>query len=422
MHVTAYAARRIVSATPFAGLLERAYAPTATLRCAALNLLAPMVWRVAAARARLGPRAVDDTRHVLIAARTRLAVYYGVNLARLLAGEPGVRIHVTCPPHLREEAESLFGEVQAACAFVGLADALTRLWDQICFPLHYYGQLFHPRASKVFVNHGIETGKHIFGRQHYAYGFKALLARGKTYYDAMLATSPWEEELAAASDPAAYSGKIAVTAEASACRLDELRGQREALRARLQIGRGERAVLFMSSWGPSSLLASCAPLLSEAARALAGKGYRLFLASHANNLDDAARLGDLRRLAFAGVELVPAGTSHWMEYAVAADAGVSDVTSMSLYFARLGHPLAYVPIATDSLQRGSPIFEVRASAGRISPAAPWAGQLESLVAADGGAVAETAARLLPRVADAEHLRGVLRASREAKRAGSAKAP
>ncbi len=319
--------------------------------------LARLLW---VAQRLVSGRVEADGDSVLIVARNRLALSYAKVLGASLTNSAGGPLLVTGPRSMYRALRSLESE-GPTYRFVPLTRAIFGRWRLIVFPHHFAGALFRPEVPKVFVGHGLYTGK-IIGNDNYVYGIKSLIAPGRCVYTKMLASSPLEQRDAERVDPV-FSQVITLTGEVLAADLLRRNQRRESIRAELGLSPGDKAVLFMSTWGSRSLFGAGPDELEAVALALA-KRYTVFLTVHPRHLCPATarRLDALRAL---NVKIV-LESDAWLDAAVAADVAVADITSTALYFALLTKPVIFVgELGKARLDRHSPLVSLRECMPRI---------------------------------------------------------
>ncbi len=376
------------------------------------RILSPLVWGVYKVRNHFRSSERNPGRRaVLVVAKTQLSFYCAMGLEKLLGAENDVDVYVTGPPHIKKKHWKTInsGNIEARPKWIGRLDSLTRRWSLICFPTHYMGAYFHPEIPKVYVNHGLETGKLIFGDRAYTYGWKSLIRRNKTYYTAFLANSKAEFELANLEYPKVFDGKIILTSECTAERLIAMREESET-RSGTQESSPPRKkkILFLSSWGTDTLLLGRESRLLREALQLSDV-YEFTLVAHANNFRNKTALSAMASLKAAGLSIIEPGVDSWLAYALRADLAISDVTSMSLYFGLLNKPIAFVPVDTSRFPPNSPFHAIYSAAPKIVTTQPLRLEIERCLTLDSaGHVTTILKNEFPYLGRRNHLRGVLR--------------
>lgn len=299
---------------------------------------------------------------VLLVAHTRLSLSYVLDQYGLLADDPRITWAITRAP------DEYSAGVEPIIELTGLprlpyVAAVRRRWDAALFGTHGSEVHFTGAARRIHIQHGVGAGKLIFG-QDFTYGPRWALWEGRPKFHLMLEASHEVRQRAVAGCPQ-LEEVIAVVGDLRADRLLAAEARRHAHRARLGIGVGELAVLFVSTFGPHGLLGSTGLTLIDEALRL-GAPYRPLLTAHPHAWT--GRQDHRRRLTTAlaprvGAGLVVCGPyDDWAPYLAAADLAVVDHSSLGLYYAMLGRPLATIPVPTRLVNPVAPLTTLRAAA------------------------------------------------------------
>lgn len=309
------------------------------------------LWRAVARRRRSGQR----PRRVLLVAHNELMVRYLSEVVAALGNDPRMELRFARSPLVDRHVPSSVIAERLAVPTLSFGRALFQWWDLIISADHFPSSLFHPTIAKMFISHGLYSGKR-FGENDYIYGERTFYAGGKLLYSVMLAAGEWEHRCALAVNPR-LDGVVRVAGEMLVDRLlehQELRGQ---IRERLGVGRDQRVLLIMSSWGERSLVQTVGRKLIEQAERLTGE-YYVLVSIHPNNYTRGDRTSELQDFLSSktGTRLHVVGQFEpWFEFLTAADVAISDHTSLCLYFAQLVRPLIFVPCDISAFTEGSPL-------------------------------------------------------------------
>jgi len=219
-------------------------------------------------------------------------------------------------------------------------------WDLVVATDHFPVAAYHPRIPKLFVSHGLYTGKILAGSD-YIYGPRALRWNGRPLYAVMFAAGKIERDCAVHVNPR-LAGRIAIVGEPLVDLLLERNRNRCEIRTMLGLG-SKPVVLIMSSWGRHSLINTVGPSILETATDLIDK-YHFILSLHPRNFTRGAKstsfvefLDQQRRV---GITVVEMG-EQWLDYLAAADLAISEFTSRCLYFLQLTRPLLLIPFSRE---------------------------------------------------------------------------
>ena len=281
-----------------------------------------------------------------------MMVQYIVPIYRLFASDHRIRCFVTgskiYQANVKKCAEDL------GLAFLPSNRARLCWWDLIVFADHWWQTPFPSKVPKLFTQHGIPNNKIIKGVE-YAYG-RAVL-HNKSRYNTIFAPSLLNRDRAVELQPC-LRDHIAVVGDLRVDAVLELAKQHRQIRKRLGFSENDKVVLFMSTWGPMSLMERFGPALFEEARHLMDRGiYKFIIGSHPNLWQQQWAVerpwGDFLRAQRAHGFLVMEPDESWEPYVAACDLAVSDHTSLSLYYTMLGKPIVFVPSVTKDLAEGS---------------------------------------------------------------------
>jgi len=258
------------------------------------------------------------------------------------------------------------GNIAERCGLPYLpADRISRrAWDLILVADHVYEQGAMPAGVPVvYMPHGLlvmrlkENGRvHRFDRW-------AFDAQGHSAYRAILFDNE-SNASAAARDFPALKEAVKVTGCLGVDRMLALRPERERFRRELGIPEGEKAVLIMSSFYPEGLMKKYGRALLDQAARLQGSGRHFIVSAHPNLWVEPGFLELMEEQKARGLRVLDPD-EPLEPFLVAADAAVSDFTSLSLAFALLGKPLIYVPIDAGRFDRHSLLVRLAAGLPRL---------------------------------------------------------
>ncbi len=299
------------------------------------------------------------TRRVLLVARNQVAADYMVSINNLLTSLPNLEIHVTVDRFpVREfqlaEAESIVG-----ARGIPIALALVQSWDLIIFTNHPYGPgvCFSPLQKKMYINHGLHTGKinsaiaedGVYGRG------KILRPFYRPFYHLMLAASRAEVKYAVSCTPE-LNGRVV---DAGLLQADELMAftaaNRAMLRGRYGYTSDEKVVHVISTWGQNSLYGRYRDTFYTQMEDLA-REHNVVFSLHPR-FDYLDRPGDDRRNDILDrVERLGIRVNRdpdWQKFVAVADVAIADHSSLALYHVLLSHPLVLASVPTDQYVSGS---------------------------------------------------------------------
>ncbi|UCM88295.1 hypothetical protein [Streptomyces marincola] len=249
-----------------------------------------------------------------------------------------------------------------------------------------YGHLDEVHAPIVLMSHGAGFNKYAAGRPgaaaaggRTAYGLdrERLVSDGRLVADTLVLAHEEERVRLARQCPEALP-TAAVVGDPLLDRVLVSGPARALYRSALGAGPDQRLVLFLSTWGPDSLLGRAPELLERAVAELPSDRYRVAALLHPNAW---TAHGEwmistwLAGLCRAGLALVsqyadPAGP------VVAADVVVADQGSMALYGAAAGARMTMGSFVPEGLDPAAPVSDLGSFVPRLAPDRPLRRQLE----------------------------------------------
>ena len=298
-------------------------------------------------------------KRVLLIARNSVAASHLVPVYDLLKGNSNVQLVVTTDrmPHRgfsRYQAENMVGPRS-----VHILLALLSHWDLIIFTNHPYGLglCFPPWHKKLYVNHGLHTGKinnnlaqdGVYGRN------KMLRPFNEPFYDCMFAASVWERDFAIKQTPELYDRIVIVGFLGADTFLDYVQENGMTARERLGFTQQQKIVHIISTWGENSLYAMCGQQLLQQITELVGQ-YAFLISIHPrfdsfSSGNSESRSDILTRFEQAGAKVNRA--LDWEDYVAASDVTLSDHSSLCLYHVLLEHPVLLVDVRDDQFMADS---------------------------------------------------------------------
>lgn len=256
---------------------------------------------------------------------------------------------------------------------IHILHALVRYWDLIIYVNHPWGLgiWFAPFLEKIYINHGICTGKinNPFGEDGVYGRSRVLRPYSKPFYDKMFAASFFEKDYAISATQELQS-RIAVTGFLRADMIDQLQADhRDAIRKKLGYGKDDILVHIISTWGSMSLFQTIGEALLFEATKLSDK-YKFIFSLHPRHdefgdLKGRKREDILKKYEAMGIR--PDRNLSWEKYVVACDIAISDHSSLCLYYVLLNKPLILVPMQNNSFIKDSAFDRLRQLALTLNP-------------------------------------------------------
>jgi CDP-Glycerol:Poly(glycerophosphate) glycerophosphotransferase len=261
--------------------------------------------------------------------------------------------------------------------------SLIHYWDLIVFVNHPWGLgvWFAPFIKKVFINHGICTGKinNTHGEDGVYGKSRVLRPFSKPFYDKMFAASHSEKKMALSLTPELQK-RIAVTGFLRADSIVKLNEKKESIRTSLGYKKDDIVVHIISTWGDTSLFQTIGEDILSKSSEMTDQ-YRFVFSLHPRHdefgdVKGRKRKDILKKYESMGIQ--PQAKVEWDKYVVACDMAISDHSSLCLYYVLLNKPviLVHVPDAAfiggsvfDRLQKVVPICNDPAELGKLITAA-----------------------------------------------------
>jgi hypothetical protein len=255
-------------------------------------------------------------------------------------------------------------------------------WDLMIFAKHTGIEALRPDvvadASKVYLSHGIESGKLLDGK-NYTYESMALVDGNRPLYDVMLAKSETEVRLAKDLNPALRGMDFRIIGDALLDRLLEIkRLPLDALKRQRNLDPCRKTVLIASTWGPLSLIHKMGRQLVQEAMGLADQ-YQFIVSVHQQVWVERAPASRdlccwLKEMSSASIRVI-SPFDDWIPWLAASDIAIVDHTSLGLYFAHLRRPIIHFAADEKCSIPGWPAYRIREFAPRLRVPGELAGLL-----------------------------------------------
>ena len=242
--------------------------------------------------------------------------------------------------------------------YINIFISLLKYWDLIIFVNHPWGLgiWFAPFIKKIYINHGICTGKVNNDKgEDGVYGpCRVIRPFNRPYYHKMFCSSKFEKKYAILQN-SKLRKRMVVTGFLKSDIIITLNKQREKIRTSLGFNDKDFLIHIISTWGNASLFQTIGEeLLIEAAK-LTDK-YHFIFSLHPRH-DEFGDLKNRRRKAvfdkYKKMGIQPQDNVGWDNYVVACDMAISDHSSLCLFYLLLEKPLLLVNIPQNNYIKGS---------------------------------------------------------------------
>ena len=244
-----------------------------------------------------------------------------------------------------------------------------RRWDLVILADHLFnGNSLSGLDALQFwptlrIMHGIPNKVH--DGEHYTFGSGCFYIDGKVRYTNIQVTSDADKELAIEINPK-LSEKVIVVGNLRSDALLEKLLNRDKIRNDLGIGKEEKLVFIVSTWGPHCLFNTMGNVILAEALKLMGQ-FHFALSIHPlehslqikNSTNWESYLSSLQK---EGFFILKPG-DNWDKFIVACDIILTDHTSLSLYGAAMYKPYIYVPVPENLIQKNGLTWQLM----QISP-------------------------------------------------------
>ena len=279
-------------------------------------------------------------KDILFVIENELMFKYAYEVYQQLSGDKRVRLWfcVVYPERFNDVSE-MKKRFKAGIVPYGLARRIK--WDLILYPNH--GPYFRNDCPKIYIGHGLGSGKVGRIKDHYVFGKYSLNGNGRVIYKKIFLAGEHVKEQVRKHYPVFYP-HVKVVGSLLGDRLVNADIQNSVRSTAPNLDRGKKTVMLASSWGPHSLIQSQKNKIARGVRNLAGE-YNVVISLHPNNFN---------KIHFEGVDLAqlfsemehenvhiqkPGDDGHLL--LPFADVLVTDMTSLGLYFPLLNKPIIF---------------------------------------------------------------------------------
>ncbi len=229
-------------------------------------------------------------------------------------------------------------------------------WDLMVFGSFspaFYGNRACP---KVFHGHGVVSMKPAVGSEN-TFPNDMVFFRGEPVFDSILAGGPLAKlELSKQMPRIAPTCDIA--GDPIVDRLLEMQARRDEIRKELGFSEHEKVILSMSTWGPNSLFGHHGKGLIDTYRSFPDE-YSFIVCIHPNNFSNyvARDIQEAADIVFRESDeriMVMHPDLPWEKQMVASDAGITDHSSIGLYYIQLYRPTIPAIVPDSGMPKESP--------------------------------------------------------------------
>ena len=310
-------------------------------------------------------------KSILLVAQNIVAADYARLVVNLMEEDKNLDFYFTDDQLYKRKLDDDFIK-RIADRKIHIIFALLRFWDLIIFVNHPWGLgiWFAPFLKKIYINHGICTGKinndydedGVYGKSRIIRPFS------KPFYNKMFCPSK-SEKIYALNNNIRLKNRLLITGFLRADILTELNTKRDKIRNSLGYKKNEIVVHIISTWGKNSLFQTVGErLLDEVAKIT--NEYRFIFSLHPRydefgDIKNRNREDILEKYRNLGIS--PQGNIEWDEYVIACDIAISDHSSLSLFYILLNKPVILVNVSSDSFRPGSVFDRLRKIVPNYNP-------------------------------------------------------
>jgi hypothetical protein len=271
----------------------------------------------------------------LFVVHNAVSYYYIKRYMRVIERHfPAVRIGL-CVDRDDQFADAMAHIAQISIPLLTLDEALAEPWDVAFFAAHGGAHRLPDTTYKVHIQHGLGYGKQVLG-DNYTYGSFWTMRDGRCIYDLFFESSHAEALRVERAFPH-IAGRTSVIGSLTA---DDLLAAQAPTR-QYGITPESRVALLMSTWGATSLWQHlCADPDSLALFAGWTTHDVILVSLHPHLITYPPTVHYLDRLAARGIRVhVTYDEDEAHRFMQLAQVGLSDNTSLALYYCLLGKPL-----------------------------------------------------------------------------------
>ncbi len=305
----------------------------------------------------------NQKKNILLITQNGIAADHIKLIRDLFKNDPKLNFVITDDSILnshfsKEELASIINESQ-----INIIYALLLYWDLIIFVNHPWalGVWFAPFIKKIYINHGIWTGKinNDIGEDGVYGKSRVIRPYTRPLYNKMFAASFFEKKLAIKLNNQLKS-RIVVTGFLRADLIQKLQKEkRYEIRSKLNLLNTDIVVHIVSTWGPSSLFQTIGDEILIEASKITNK-YKFLFSLHPRHDEFGDIEGRKRQDILENIKtknIMPASGLAWHEHVVASDVVISDHSSLCLYYALLNKPVILAPVKNNAYIKGS-VFDL----------------------------------------------------------------
>jgi hypothetical protein len=327
-------------------------------------------------------RRPDGSRHIALLGHNMLMAEAVIRAWSTVGDDRRLRGWLFMPWRFRRAGRALARDAGMRFA-PGLVWARVWAWDLVIVATHV--EPLHPKIPVVRVLHGIGSSSKIVRGHEFTYGpSRVLRADGSSRYARIFESSEERAHEVQRRVPGLV-GHVAATGSLAVDELLERQNDAALIRREMGFVPSDRVIVSLSTFGPHSLMETVGQPLMEQMRQLTSKGrYRFVVCTHPNLWAAQRRLGKpwdefLHGQRHHGLTIIEPGDG-WISALAAADAAISDHTSLATAFALLGKPLAFVSVAASALEVNSTMSRLIAVSPTLSDPSELEGVIDSMLA------------------------------------------
>lgn len=321
-------------------------------------------WLIVALRKTISSRSSQP--RILLVSRNEVAGDHLKGVARLCNEIPNAAVYCTNDRFPRKNRYSrIDASRQLAVPSMGLMKALSQYWDLIVFANHPYGMglCFSPYLTKLYVNHGIHSGKINNDKGHDGVYGKSKVAGpfGGCYYDYMFASSIAERNFALQVNPE-LKDTVIVAGSLKADDFLSFAGSvsRLSIRQKMKVSEDDCLVHLISTWGHRSLMGQFGDDIIELVKTASNLKFIVSLHPRFDEFPsglDKTREKILKDFEQAGAIICDG--LEWGVAVVAADLVVTDHSSLSFYHALIDNPMILLDVPETEFLCGSAFYRLK---------------------------------------------------------------
>ena len=296
---------------------------------------------------------------VLFIAQNSVALNHIKDIDTLLSKRTDYELYATTDWFPAREIKNSDIESSLSAEYIHVLLALMKLWDLIIYVNHPFGFgiWFSPSIKKLYINHGLHTGKinntmnedGVYGPSRINRPFNTPL------YSKIFVASAYERRLAERINPQ-LNTKLIVTGFVKADKfLNDYSNAKHDCRKSLEISGKEYVIHLISTWGKHSLIQKYHNKLLGEIRCLPGR-YKVILSIHPRHDEFKEPYVASRKEIFQTFEnmgVIVNDSLNWQECIAASDIAISDHSSLFVYHLLLGNKVVFIEVPESEYIPGS---------------------------------------------------------------------